>query len=210
MTMAFSICALIGGTVLVIQLGMAILGFGGAEGADAGDPGDLGGIDVHHGGDPALADAHHHAMLPGIVKLITFQTVVAFLAFFGVAGMASQTAGQSGAVSLAVAVIVGFCAMAILGYLLQGFRKLEASGTLQMQKAVGCHGRVYLKVPAESEGEGKVTITVQGRSVELKARTSGPELATGVEIIVSKLLDPQTVEVAAIETQHEKHVHANA
>jgi hypothetical protein len=198
----FLICALVGGTVLVIQVGMSLLGMTGAGGdVDLGDPGDIGGVDIHHAAHGT--STHHHSALPGIVKIITFQTVIAFLAFFGAAGMATRTMGYSSPLSLGIAVASGLSAMIVIGYLLAGFRKLEASGSLQLQRAVGCQGRVYVRIPAEGAGEGKVTVTVQGRTVELKAKTNGPELPTGTSVVVHKLLDSNTVEVAALEHHSE-------
>jgi hypothetical protein len=43
-----------------------------------------------------------------------------------------------------------------------------------------------------------VTVAVQGRSVELKAITVGPELATGAPVKVVALREPDTLEVVAL------------
>jgi hypothetical protein len=92
--------------------------------------------------------------------------------------------------------MLGLLSMLILSKVVQGFRRLHQDGGLRLRRAVGCPGRVYLRIPGEGSGEGKVTIVLQGRTVELKARTNGPLLKTGAEVVVTHLLDNQTVLVA--------------
>ena len=61
--------------------------------------------------------------------------------------------------------------------------------------AVGCAAQVYLRIPARGTGYGKVTVTMQGRTVELNAVTSGPEIATGSAVKIVALREGDTLEV---------------
>jgi len=45
-------------------------------------------------------------------------------------------------------------------------------------------GTVYIPVPANSAGTGKVNVVVLGRTYELNALTAGPALETGAAILV--------------------------
>jgi len=249
MTLFFSICAVVGCTLLFLQTAMQFLGFSfDFFGADAG-VGDLH-TDVHvdhidfshdvpndvdvghdipgdgsadysdaiqhesmrdvglHQATPADYDgwnAHHHGDTPraetnALSRLLAFlslQTVVAFLAFFGLAGLSGQQAGISLPGSTLIAVLAGLCSMVVLTKIMGLYHQLERNGMVRIQRTVGCAGRVYLRVPGENSGMGKVTVKVQGRTVELKARTRGTMLPTGHPVIVSNILDHQTVEVVS-------------
>jgi hypothetical protein len=70
-------------------------------------------------------------------------------------------------------------------------------GSLRESTAVGAIGTVYLRIPAARAGQGKVTVSQQGRSVEYVAETDDAnELTTGTPIVVVKLIAPSTALVA--------------
>jgi hypothetical protein len=96
-------CAAFGGAVLVLQTLASMLGAGHADGgADLDDvhPGDHGGHGGHGGhGSGVDADA--------FLKLFTLKTIVAFLTFFGLGGLAAQRAGVASGGSLGLAVAAG-------------------------------------------------------------------------------------------------------
>ena len=50
-------------------------------------------------------------------------------------------------------------------------------------------------VPAHGGGEGKITLPIQGRTIEVLARTPGPGLRAGEAVVVSRVIDEQIVEV---------------
>ncbi|QDV38681.1 hypothetical protein [Tautonia plasticadhaerens] len=187
----FLICAAIGGTILVLQLGLTLLGLGGdLAGADAVDLPDLPDGD---GGDGAVG--HEGAGFSDLARKLTFQAVVSFLAFFGIGGLSARGSDWSPGLSLATATAVGLAATALLGYAFGGLRKLQGSGSLRLSNAVGEVGRVYLRVPGGEGGVGKVIVTVQGRSEELRAVTPGPELRAGEAVVVTRVVDDRTLEV---------------
>lgn len=237
MTLLFTICAVIGTTVLLLQTFMQLFGLA-SDFTTADVDTSLGGIAdptlAGHGSSPvghdgSLGPTHTHPPLtadaditisdPGLnsneralpdpadldvlrshfpsklVEFISVQTVVAFLAFFGLAGLASQQAGISMAGSIVIALGAGAFSMVLLTRVFRLYRTLERDGTVRIQRALEKTGRVYLRIPANRSGTGKITLKLQGRLVELKARSAGPLLPTGSEIVVTKILDDATVEV---------------
>ena len=80
--------------------------------------------------------------------------------------------------------------------------RLKADGTVQIENAIGQTGTVYLRVPANRTGAGKITLNLQNRTVELEAFTAADELPTGTPIRVVAILSPNSVEVA--------HAHATS
>jgi hypothetical protein len=188
----FLFCAIVGGTILALQLLLTLLGVGGDLGGEGLDLPDL-----PDGDSPETTVGHDAGGFSDIARRITFQGVVSFITFFGVGGLAAQGSGVSTVGSLAAASVLGTLTTAILAFAFAGVRKLQGSGSLSLNNAVGTIGRVYLKVPADNSGVGKVFVTVQGRSEEVRAVTSGPELRPGEAVVVVHAIDDRTLEVVS-------------
>jgi hypothetical protein len=196
MSTFFVLSALVGCTLLALQTLLQCVGMGGfGEAAPDVDFGGDGAFDPPHGS----GDGHPHSSspLPKIVQFLSYQTIVAFLAFFGLAGLAAEQANVPPVGAGILAVGAGLLSMVVLTYVLKGFQSLQSDGSIRIHRAVGRPGRVYLRIPGEGAGVGKVTIQLQGRTVELAAKTYGPALAAGTPIAVQAVLDSRTVEVAA-------------
>ena len=87
-----------------------------------------------------------------------------------------------------------------VAWLMRLLHSLSSSGSLNLHNAVGREGSCYLRIPAGSDGQGKVTVDMQGRSVELRAMTDGDEIPTGSRVRVVEVLGDETVKVAKIAT----------
>ena len=73
---------------------------------------------------------------------------------------------------------------------------MQQSGNIDVFKsAVGCEGTVYLTIPAERKGLGKVQITINNAIREYDALTDGEALQTGVPITVTEVLNDHTLVV---------------
>lgn len=160
--------AAIGGVLLVIQTLLALLG--GDSDLDADDL-DTGGVGL------------------------SLRTIVAFMTFFGLAGLACLRAGLSPSLALLVALLAGATAFWLVGLALLQLHALQSSGNVEIANAVGVEGRVYLVIPAALAGTGTVTVAVQGRSVQFKAVTAGPELKSGEFCRVVAVRGPDMLEV---------------
>ena len=206
----FLIAAVVGGTVMVCQFVLTLLGMGHEGSAwdhdvQVGDAGDH--FDAH-AGDGGHADGHgdaQHDAAAGrgfgdwLFGVLTLRTVVAALAFFGLAGKATLAAGKSDGVALVVALAAGVAAMYGVYALMRAIYGLQSDGTFRIRSSVGQRGAVYIPIPAARQGIGKVQLKVQGRIVELAAMTAhGERLATGVQVEVLELVGPRTVLVGPI------------
>jgi hypothetical protein len=56
-----------------------------------------------------------------------------------------------------------------------------------MEGVIGETGTVYLPIPADRAGLGKVTTVLQSQIVELEAQTEGPALAVGAKVLITDL-----------------------
>lgn len=185
----FLVAAVIGGTVLVCQFVMTILGLGG-EDLDTGfDGSDL--PDDIVGGHPTpmstAADAEFaHTDSSWLFGVLSFRTLIAAAAFFGVAGKAALSAGFQQSTALIIAVLVGMSAMYGMYWLMKLIGSLTSSGNERIGNALGRTAKVYIPIPAARKGAGKVQLSMQNRIVEYRAVTDDDcRLNTGetVEVV---------------------------
>jgi membrane protein implicated in regulation of membrane protease activity len=192
LTILYLICAVLGGTVLV---GQFLLGFFGL-----GHHHDIGGFEGHEiGGHVGHAEgpheADHDAHATGFARLLTFRTVVAAVAFFGLGGRTAIAAGLDPALSMAVAVASGAGALVVVAWLMRSLVRLQSDGSVRIARAVGRDGTVYLPIPGKKAGVGKVLLNVQNRTMEYQAVTDQDTLPTGAKVVVVAVLGSDTVEV---------------
>jgi hypothetical protein len=182
----YLVCAAAGGTVLIVQTLLLLLGH--ADGADAG-------VHVDHV-EVGQADSGEVHSADSGMSLLSVRTVAAFLAFFGLAGWGGVRAGWGTAGTLGAAVLCGTVMLFAVAWLFSLQRKLTAQGNLEPARAVGLTARVYLRIPAANGGKGKIHVVLQGRTAEFVAFTRAErELPTGSEVRVLRQVTPDTFEV---------------
>jgi membrane protein implicated in regulation of membrane protease activity len=187
--MLFMICAVVGGTILVCQFLLTVIGLG-EHGFEAGhdvdhdfsaDAGHDGGIDHAHDGQDA---AHHHGTA-WLFAVISFRTLVAAVTFFGLVGLAARSMGQGTGVQLLLAIAAGLGAMYGVHWLIRMISRLGEDATLKVKYAVGQEGTVYVPIAGGRLQAGKIQLKLQNRLVEYEAVTSKPDrLATGTKVKV--------------------------
>lgn len=204
--------------LLLLQTILSISGFGGdsdinisdtsgidmgdISGADFGDVGDIGDIgdlgDVSDlSADVPDADIHVHGSYSSL-QLFTVQGIVAFLAVSGWVSIAALSSGVPSAGAIPLGLVAGFFAMYGIAKLVQISKKLTENGTIDFRNAIGENATVYIPIPPSGEGEGKVTLTLQGRFMECSAVSNESEmLKTGTAVRVTDL----NGEVLVVERQ---------
>jgi membrane protein implicated in regulation of membrane protease activity len=187
MTSLFVLCAVIGGTIMVCQFVLTLVGFG----HDVGDMSHDVSVDVHtdgadgadDGGDGHDDSGHHGSSW--LFGVISFRTLVAASAFFGLAGLAADSAGQGRPMQVLIAVASGVGAMFAVHALVKQMGRLTQDQTLKVQRAIGHVGTVYIPIPGQKASAGKIQLSLQNRVVEYEAITSGDEeLVTGTKVRV--------------------------
>jgi hypothetical protein len=185
----FLVCAGVGGTLVLLQFLAGAVGFG-------ADHGDVGHHDVGAGHDADHGDGNW------FLGLLTLRAICAAVTFFGLGGLIGAYYDLPYSGQLASAFLAGFAALYLVANLMKALYRLKADGSVRIQHAIGRTGTVYLRVPGNRAGAGKVTLNLQNRTVELEAFTAADELPTGTPIRVVAVLGPNSVEVA--------HVHATS
>jgi membrane protein implicated in regulation of membrane protease activity len=198
MTLLFLICACLGGTLIICQFLLTLVGLGHSDLEVDGDPSNLDAEvlpdDTGHVDHAPAGHAHGSAWLFGV---ISFRTMTAAITFFGLAGYAADTAHVSLPGQIAVALLAGVAALYGVHWLMKALVSLREDGTLRIDRAVGLQATVYLTVPAERSGSGKVQLKLQNRLVEYEAMTDHSEsLRTGSKVRVVSVLSANTLGVA--------------
>lgn len=172
--------------VLFIQTVLMLIGIGMDSGADFdGDIDVDGDLDTDGVFGDGEVDADIDPTGLDSLRVFTVRGIIAFLVVFGWTGFVLDRAGVNIGIVIPVAAIAGFVMMYILAVLMRAVMKLRNDGNLDNKNALGTSGRVYLTIPAERKGEGKVNVLLQGCYVEREAVTDENEpIPTGAEIVV--------------------------
>ena len=205
LTWFFIFCAVVGGTILICQFVLTLVGLGGDHGLDTehGFTGDVG-HDVHagdaHGAAAEGHDAQGHHGSSWLFAMISFRTLVAAATFFGIVGLIAQSAQQPVGVQLLLAAVAGAGAMYGVHWMVRTMGRLGEDGTTRIRHAIGQEGTVYVPIPPNKAQPGKVQLNVQNRLVEYEAITSSPQkLATGTKVRVVAVAGT-TLEVEPLHT----------
>jgi membrane protein implicated in regulation of membrane protease activity len=178
----YGVCAAIGVTILLLQILLMLMGVDGG-----------GDVDVDAGfGDGADGSS-------AFFGVVSFRALVAALAFFGLGGLAGEFSGMGHYASLLLAIAAGGAAMLLMAWLMRSLHQLYAEGNVRIENALGRPAQVYLSIPGHRAGSGKVTVSIQSRTMEFAAVTSADELPTGSQVEVVGIVGRDTLEVAPAE-----------
>lgn len=162
--------------IFVIQTVMTFLGLGDHD-ADF----DLDTSDGSFDADPSM-------------NLLTFRNLVNFCMGFGWTAVLMHEKIQSNALLIIVSVIVGILLVTVVMWIFKWLSGMQQTGNIDVHKsAVGCEGKVYLTIPGERKGEGKVQITINNAVREYDAVTYGETIPTGKAIKVTEVINDYTL-----------------
>lgn len=135
------------------------------------------------------------------MNLLTFRNLVNFCLGFGWTAVLLQKSVPSTGLVMVLAVLVGVGLVALIMYLFKWVSSMQQTGTINVYKsAVGCQGTVYLTIPGERKGEGKVQITIAGAVREYAALTDSDTLKTGTPIKVVEVINASTLLVEELNS----------
>ena len=116
--------------------------------------------------------------------LLTIRNFIIFFAVFGWAGIAGIHFGFPPIVTFIFAFFMAFATILIVASIFYYIYKLTESGTLNIKSVINSTGTVYLQIPPNKEGVGKVNIAFADSIREFDAMTEGEFIATGDSVIV--------------------------
>jgi hypothetical protein len=167
-------CAIAGSLVFVIQTVLALIGL---------DHADMS-VDV---------DVSDTLDLGGGLSLFSIRNLVNFILGFGWAGVSFYEAIENKFLLLLVSVAVGVLFVYLFFWIYKQTKKFEANGAFQIKDCEGKIANVYLRIPANKSGRGKVQISVNGSVHELDAMTSGEAIPTGKSVKIVEVVSNDTL-----------------
>jgi hypothetical protein len=136
------------------------------------DGSDFDGIDVPEIDTDFLNDEPISAI--GGLRIFTIKGALAFLSIGG--WIAYIFAGLLGPLlSILLGAIFGSVAAVLQAMAFKAMMKLEVAGNLDYKNAIGKTGTVYMRVPKDKSGKGKITVVIQERYAEIDAITEDLE-----------------------------------
>lgn len=156
--------------------------------------------DIDTNFDSAL-DSHPTFDGDSSMNLFTFRNLINFFLGFSWTAILLHGKFASEALALTLAVLVGAGLVLAVMYMFKWLSGMQQSGNINVYKsAVGCQGKVYLTVPEERKGTGKVQISINESVREYDAVTDGDSIRTGTPVKVIEVIDPNTLLVEPLES----------
>lgn len=186
----FTVPAAVGTIFFALRLFFMLIGSD-AQGLDLDvDAGAGGGGDAH-------ADSDH------TFKVLSVQSVAAFMMGFGWAGLASFRGSNWGiAESIVVGLLGGAVMVWFLGWLLKLVYDLQSSGNISIQSLVGRNADVYITVPergAAGERAGRIRVVIDNRQRFYSAISTGPEIGRNARVQVVEVSGGSTLLVRPLD-----------
>ncbi|MDR0680935.1 MAG: serine protease [Dysgonamonadaceae bacterium] len=164
--------------IFVIQMIMTFMGIDSADGLSADFDGDI--------------DAN------GPFQFFSLRNLINFLLGYGWGGICFYDTFTSKVWVNVFAFLTGFLFFLLFFLIIKQILKLNRDNTFQIQDTLGNVADVYLTIPGEKSGKGKIQISVKGAFHEIDALTEGEKISTGDKVKVTKIIDNQTVLVIKI------------
>ena len=164
----YFIIAVIASIFLIVQIVIMLFSLGGGD-FDVDDVFD-GDVDTDSG-----------------LSIFTIKSMTAFFALGGWCGFVAQTFMEDNIwAPILIAVATGTAALFGVEYTMRGIAKLQNSGNIVKSKLVGATATVYVSIPENRSGRGKITLTAQGRYMELDAVTDGERIPVDSSVEITE------------------------
>lgn len=141
-------------------------------------------------------DSGHGDM--GVSHFFSVRNLVNFLLGAGWGGVCFYSTITSKTLLMLVAVACGVVFVLLFFLLLRILLKLSKDNTFQLVETLDKNASVYLTIPENRLGKGKIQISVRGSFHEIDAVTEGGKIHTGDNVRVTQIIDNQTVVVEKI------------
>ena len=168
--------------IFVIQMTLTLIGLGDTDaGGDIGDL-DAGGADLGDGNGDTMDTG-------GAIQLFTIRNTVNFLLGVGWGGVCLNSVIPNRFLLALAAILCGCIMVAAFIIMYKQLMKLEGNGSYRIEESVGQVCEVYIRIPANRSGSGKVQISFHGSVQELPAQTEGEAIPSGTKVRVAKVID---------------------
>lgn len=160
--------ALAASLIFIIQTIMTFAGMDATDGVDADFNSDLSGTDAPF-------------------QLFSLRNLVNFLLGFGWGGICFWHYVENKLIVSFIAILVGAFFLWAFFIIIKQIQKLAEDNTFKIEESLNKTCSVYLSVPANKSGIGKIQVSVKGTTRELDAITLGEKIESGSAARVVKI-----------------------
>ena len=155
--------------IFTVQAIMTFLGVDSSDGLHADFDGDL------EDGDATF-------------QLFSLRNLINFLLGFSWSGISFFKTISNTTILIAVAFLIGCLFVFVFFIIIKQMQKLEEDNSFKIENTVDKSAEVYLTIPENKSGKGKIMISINGAFHELEAMTEHPEkISTGSTVKVVKI-----------------------
>lgn len=155
--------------IFIIQ---TIMTFAGAD-ADDGIGADFDG-DLADGGDAPF-------------QLFSLRNLINFMLGFSWTGISFYQSFDNKSLLIAFALVIGCAFVLVFFLIIRQVQKLSENNSFSISDTIGKTAEVYLTIPAQKEGKGKVLVSVKGSIHELDAISEHDSIRTGSVVLVERV-----------------------
>ena len=165
--------------IFAIQTAMTFLGSDSGDGLDADFDGDL-----DHGDEP--------------FQLFTFRNLINFLLGLSWTGISLYQTIPNKPILIALSIGVGMGFITLFFMIIKQLQKLAEDNTFKIESTLKKTATVYLRIPANKSGQGKIQISINGSFREIDAVTSGDQIESNASVLIVNIVNQNLVQVERI------------
>jgi hypothetical protein len=121
--------------------------------------------------------------------LFTIKNIVNFFVGFGWTGVSFRSYIESDLLLVLISLLVGVCFVIIFIIIFKQLMKLESNSAVGADACVGRTADVYLRIPANRSGKGKIQLSLNGAAREFDAVTDESEpIPSGAVVTVQEVV----------------------
>ncbi|NML22261.1 serine protease [Pseudoflavitalea sp. G-6-1-2] len=120
-------------------------------------------------------------------ELFSLRNLINFLLGFSWAGISLYSSIQSPTWLVIAALAVGVLFVYVFFLVIRQIQKLAEDNSFNITQTLNATAEVYLTIPGNMSGKGKVMVSVKGSTRELEAMTASDKIASGSVVRIVKI-----------------------
>lgn len=120
-------------------------------------------------------------------QLFSLRNLINFLLGFSWTGISFYNSIENKGLLIGIALVVGVAFVLLFFYIIKQVQKLAEDNSFKISDTIGKSAEVYLNIPGEKQGKGKVLISVKGSVHELDAMSENASIQAGSVVVVSRV-----------------------